>query len=200
MMRAFVTVSVSTFVLGWLVITNESMAGATESPPLRGTAWTLAALANARGARMDGTPLVLVGADGADGAGFDPQSRDLAGTEWQVTGYNTGAQAVLSVLAGTELSIRFSGDGKISGSAGCNDLAGTYTSSGQSLTIQAEAATRNTCEQPNGVMKQESIFLKALAGVALVRMEEDRLELRARNGALLVRAARSDDTRAPAGE
>jgi heat shock protein HslJ len=117
-----------------------------------------------------------------------------------VTGYNTGTQAVVSVLAGTDVSIRFSADGRVSGSAGCNDFTGTYSLSGQTLTIGATATTRKTCAQPEGVMKQEGMFLKALSTVAIVRMDGERLELRARNGGLLVRAARSDGARGPTGD
>jgi heat shock protein HslJ len=108
-----------------------------------------------------------------------------------VTGYNTGTNAVAGVLAETRLSIRFSADAKISGSAGCNDYAGSYSSSGQSLTIGETAATRKMCAQPEGVMKQERLFLKALAMVTLARMDGDLLELRSRDGGLAVKAVRS---------
>lgn len=110
---------------------------------------------------------------------------------WTVTGYNTGTNAVAGVLAETRLSIRFSADAKISGSAGCNDYAGSYSSSGQSLTIGETAATRKMCAQPEGVMKQERLFLKALAMVTLARMDGDLLELRSRDGGLAVKAVRS---------
>jgi heat shock protein HslJ len=159
----------------------------------------LAALAKARGARIDDGKLVLVDADGVSLATLDAQSQEIAGTEWTVTGYNTGTNAVVGVLAETHLSIRFSADGKISGSAGCNDYTGPYSSSGQSLTIGETAATRKTCAQPEGVMKQERLFLKAVGMITLARVDGDLLELRSRDGGLAVKAVRSDGARSATG-
>lgn len=155
----------------------------------------LAALAKARGARIDDGKLVLVDTDGVSLATLDAQSQEIAGTAWTVTGYNTGANAVVSVLAETHLSIHFTADGKISGSAGCNDYTGPYSSSGESLTIGETAVTREMCAQPEGVMKQERLFLRALAMVGFARMDGDLLELRSRDGGLVVKAVRSDGTR-----
>ncbi|HET9063560.1 MAG TPA: META domain-containing protein [Candidatus Binatia bacterium] len=155
----------------------------------------LAALAKARGARIDDGHLFLVDAVGVIVATLDAQSQEIAGTEWTVTGYNTGTNAVVGVLAETHLSVRFSADGKISGSAGCNDYTGSYSFSGQSLTIGETAATRKMCAQPEGVMKQERLFLNALAMVTLARVDGDLLELRARDGGLAVKAVRSDGPR-----
>jgi heat shock protein HslJ len=190
-MRASVTVSAMALAMGVLIAAAATSWAWTEPDALPAT------LTNAHGVRDGGARLVLVDADGGVVAVADAQGDGIAGTQWQVTGYHTGAQAVVSVLAGTDVSIRFSADGKVSGSAGCNDFVGTYSSSGQTFTIDATATTRKVCAQPEGVMKQEGIFLKALTTVALVRMEGERLELRARNGGLLVRAARSDGARAP---
>lgn len=159
----------------------------------------LAALANARGTRLDDARLVLVDADNVVLATLDAQSQELAGTEWNVTAYNTGTQAVVSVIAETHLSIRFSADAKVSGSAGCNEYTGTYSSSGQSLTIVEAAVTEKVCARPEGVMKQERLFLKALATVTLARMDGDLLELRSRDGGLAVKAARSDGIRSASG-
>jgi heat shock protein HslJ len=87
------------------------------------------------------------------------------------------------VLAGTELSLAFAADGRVSGSAGCNNFMGTYTLSGASLKFGPAATTRKLCAQP-GVMEQEQQFLKALESVATIRQEGDRAELRTADGAL----------------
>jgi heat shock protein HslJ len=155
----------------------------------------LVALAKARGARVDDGHLVLVDADGVVLATLDAQSQEIAGTEWKVMAYNTGTQAVTSVIAETHLSIRFSADGQVSGSAGCNDYTVTYSSSGQTLTIGEAAVTRKMCAQTEDVMKQERLFLKALAMVTLARIDGDLLELRSRDGGLAVKAIRSDGNR-----
>lgn len=135
--------------------------------------------------RIEAGQLQLLGPDGAVVASFAPQSQALAGTSWRVTGYNNGRQAVVSVLSGTQLSMSFAADGRVSGSAGCNNFMGTYTASGSSLKFGPAATTRKMCGQP-GVMEQEQQFLKALESVATIRQEGDRAELRTADGALAV--------------
>ena len=148
-------------------------------------------LADTNSYRVEGGHLRLLGADGAVLATFAPQPQGAAGTEWRVTGYNNGKQAVVSVLAETTLTLAFAADGKVSGSAGCNRYMGTYAQSGESLKFGPSATTRKMCAQPEGVMAQEQAFLKALQSVATARQEGDRLELRAADGALAVSLARA---------
>ena len=136
--------------------------------------------------------LRLLGADGALLASFAPQSQGVAGTEWRVTGYNNGRQAVVGVLAGTSLTMVFAADGKVSGSAGCNTYMGTYAQSGESLQFGPSATTRKMCAEPEGVMQQEQAFLESLQQVATARREGDRLELRGADGALAVSLAGPD--------
>jgi heat shock protein HslJ len=142
-------------------------------------------LGAASGYRIADGQLQLLGQDGAVLAAFNAQPQGLAGTSWNVTGYNNGRQAVVSVLADTELTMTFAADGRVSGSAGCNNFMGTYTMSGSALQFGPAAATRKMCAAP-GVMEQEQQFLKALETVATVRQEGNRAELRTADGALAV--------------
>jgi heat shock protein HslJ len=146
----------------------------------------MASLSGTRAFRMEAGQLQLLGADGAVLARFAPQPEGLAGTAWQVTGYNNGRQAVVSVLNGTELTMEFSADGRVAGSAGCNRYTGSFQQDGQSLSFGPAAATRRLCVEPDGVMEQEQRFLKALETVSTARHEADRLELRTADGALAV--------------
>ena len=50
----------------------------------------------------------------------------LNGTAWQVTGFNNGNNAVISPLAGTNLTARFASTA-LSGQGGCNDFSGGYS-------------------------------------------------------------------------
>ena len=146
----------------------------------------MSALMQARGYRLTADRLELVTADGAVLATFAAQSQSLGGTSWNVTGYNNGKQAVVSVLTGTSLTMVFTGDGKVDGSAGCNRYTATYTSEGPRITFGPPAATRMMCVQPDGVMEQEQRFLKALETAATAHFEGDRLELRTAEGQLAV--------------
>lgn len=149
-------------------------------------------LADTQSYRIEGGELQLLGGDGAVLATFAPQEQTVAGTGWRVTGYNNGRQAVVGVLAGTSLTMIFAADGKVSGSAGCNDYMGTYAQAGELLKFRPSATTRKMCARPEGVMQQEQDFLKSLQMVATARREGDRLELRGADGALAVALARAE--------
>lgn len=136
--------------------------------------------------KIEGGQLMLLDAGGKALATFEPQSTDLSGTAWVVTGYNNGQQAVVSVIAGTELTADFGADGALSGSAGCNRYTATYEAAGTSLKIGPVGSTRMACADPAGAMTQEMQFLQALETAATYRLDGGRLELRTADGALAV--------------
>jgi len=140
------------------------------------------ALTSARIAKVKDGNLELL-ADGAVLATFRAQSRTLAGTSWNVTGINNGREAVVSLVAGSTVTLTFGADGRAAGSAGCNQYTAGYLASGPKLVFKAPAATRKMCAD-SAVMEQEQAFLKALETVATMRFEGNRLELRTASGAL----------------
>jgi heat shock protein HslJ len=144
----------------------------------------MGALTRASAHRVEGGRLQLLAADGAVLATFDAQSQGLAGTSWRVISYNNGRQAVVSTITGTNLTMAFSNDGRVGGSAGCNNFNAPYTLEGQKLAIGPAAATRRMCANPERVMEQEREFLQALTTVVTARLEGDRLELRTAGGEL----------------
>jgi len=149
----------------------------------RATAYNTA-LVSANAFAIEQGQLVLRDAAGAIVARFDASSPELAGTTWQVTGYNNGKRAVVSVLAGTQLTVGFGKDGRVAGSAGCNRYFAAYRQSGETLAIQPPASTRKACAAPDGIMQQEAAFLAALHSVASSRREGDRLTLRTGTGGI----------------
>jgi heat shock protein HslJ len=142
------------------------------------------ALAAAASFVVLGDRLTLTDAGGKELATYKAQSQNLEGTTWQAISYNNGKQAVINVLAGTELTADFGADGSLSGSAGCNQYTGQYEINGNQITIGPLASTKMYCEGPAGVMDQESQFLAALQSAMIYRIEGNRLELRTRDGAL----------------
>lgn len=150
----------------------------------------IGALARAGTYRVVDGQLQLASTDGTVLATLSAQPRSLAGTSWRVTGYNNGKQAVVGVLAGTGLTMAFSTDGKVSGSAGCNNFTAPYSGEGQTLALGPVATTRKICATPDRVMEQEQQFLQALATAASARFEGRRLELRTATGALAVALVR----------
>lgn len=136
--------------------------------------------------RNDGKTLTLLDGFGKTLATFTVQSTQLGGTQWVVTGYNNGKQAVVSVLNGTQLTLEMGEDGKLSGSAGCNRFTGAYEVTGSALKVGQLGVTRMFCGEPAGRMEQETAFLAALQGATNYRMEGGKLELRNADSALLV--------------
>jgi heat shock protein HslJ len=129
---------------------------------------------------------------------LSPISMDLAGTRWQVTSYNNGKEAVVSVLSGTELTAAFESKGRLVGHAGCNRYQAPYEADGDSVSIGPPAVTRMHCAEPEGVMDQERLFLVALQQAAHRTFDGERLELRTANGALAVTlVAALDEARSP---
>jgi heat shock protein HslJ len=109
------------------------------------------------------------------------QPASLVGTMWSLTSYNNGKQALVSVQNGTSISARFSQEGTLSGSAGCNTYTTTYELNSDRMSIGPAAATRKFCGD-TGVMEQEAAYLKALEMVASYQIKGENLTLFDANG------------------
>ena len=107
----------------------------------------------------------------------------LDGSSWRVTGYNNGRQAVVSLAAGTTISLLFA-DGKVSGQA-CNSYNGSYTQDGDKVTISPLVSTEMMCPEA-GVMEQETAYLAALQAAATWQIDGSKLTLRDAAGAMQV--------------
>jgi heat shock protein HslJ len=149
----------------------------------------MGALGKAASWRIAAGSLTLFDVGGAALLTFVAEKQSLAGTSWKVTGYNNGKQAVVSVLASATPTLEFSADGKLAGWAGCNRYSASYTSEGARIALGPMAVAKKACLAPDGVMEQETLFLKALGTAATVRVEAGRLELRTAEGSLAVTAA-----------
>jgi heat shock protein HslJ len=106
-----------------------------------------AALASASSFKIEGEQLTLMNAQGQAALVFKAGAKTegleaLVGTSWRATAINNGKQAVVSLLAGTEVTAVFGKGGKLSGSAGCNNYTASYTVRGETIQIGAPAATR----------------------------------------------------------
>jgi heat shock protein HslJ len=162
-------------------------------PPavMRQAAAFMAALGDVTSYRVEAGRLILSSADGAVRATLASQSQALAGTRWHAAGINNGKGAVVSLVAGSSVSLAFGEDGQATGSAGCNRYSAPYAQQGAQLRFQPAAATRRMCAGED-LMAQEQAFLKALESVATMRLEGPRLELRTAAGALAVSLFRDD--------
>jgi heat shock protein HslJ len=150
-----------------------------------------AALLQSQLYRIHDAKLELTDAAGKVLITLAPMPTSLAGSNWDAISYNNGRQAVVSLISGTSITIRFGEDGRLTGHAGCNAYFAAYTAAGQAITIHPPGATRRACAQPTGVMEQEALYLRALATATQYRMSGSRLELRDAHGSLVAIFARS---------
>jgi heat shock protein HslJ len=113
---------------------------------------------------------------------FSPQSTDLVGTNWIVTGYNNGQEAVVSPIVSTEITAFFGPGNNLTGSSGCNTYSGGYEfGPDQTVTIRnLSQPTTNlqTCTEPAGIMEQEQAYLAALSNAATYELQGDVLSFR----------------------
>lgn len=143
----------------------------------------LAALDAVAGYTIADGRLTLQNAAGADVLVFvavPPAS--LTGTTWVLTYYHNGAEALVSSLAQTQITLVFGEDGQVSGSAGCNTYQAPYQVEGTHLTVGAPATTRMLCAEPAGIMEQEAAYLQALTRAATYTIIGDELTLFDREG------------------
>ena len=105
-----------------------------------------------------------------------PDSVPLATTQWQLMSYNTGS-ALLSNMVTEKISLMFTEDGKLNGSAGCNSYSSSYKKDEDKLEIGAIRTTRKFCNTPHEVMKTEAGYLAALETVVRFTIREGTLTL-----------------------
>ncbi len=86
------------------------------------------------------------------GCGGDPASL-LQRNEWKVV-YLAGKAA----LADPIISVNFSSEGRVSGSASCNRFGASYALTGEGLNIEKGMSSMMVCDPP--IMKQEQEFLR----------------------------------------
>jgi heat shock protein HslJ len=176
----------SAFAIGNDVVSTRM---ACPEPTMRSANAFIGAIKQASAVKHDGSRLTLLDANGKSLAVMSALPTGLAGSAWRVTAYNNGKQALVSVLAGTELSMSFGPDARLSGSAGCNRYTGSYSTSAKTIQIGKAAATLMACVEPEQVMQQERQFLDALATAATWRRDDDLLELRSAADAMVLTAS-----------
>ncbi|MFB2764535.1 MULTISPECIES: META domain-containing protein [Marinobacter] len=101
---------------------------------------------------------------------------NLAGSQWQVEEIDGDP-----VAEGSDVTIAFTDEGRVSGSASCNRYQGGWDANGTQLELSRMAATRMACPEP--LMQQENRFLKLLGDVQHYQFEADgRLVLETADG------------------
>lgn len=146
----------------------------------------LSLLGSAATFRIDGDRLAISDATGTVILIFEkakpPVPLPLTGTTWVLESLSTGTGGISSLIAGTEIDANFSADGKLTGSAGCNQYFADYTLSGSSLGIGPAGSTKKYCGEPADLMQQEQSYLSLLGSVAAYEIDGNRLVLKDSRG------------------
>ncbi len=119
-------------------------------------------------------------------ATFVTNATDLVDTAWEVVNYNNGREAVIGLIEGTEISAYFGAEGDVSGNAGCNQYFASFTAGSGTISIGMPGSTMRFCDQPAGIMEQESEYLAALQSAATYSVEGNMLQMRTAEDALAV--------------
>ena len=100
----------------------------------------------------------------------------LTQNTWTLKSYVDQGGILVPVITGSPVTARFSTDGKVSGSAGCNQYRANYTMQDLAISVSPPVITGMYCENPV-VMQQESAFLDDLSKAVAIRVSETNLNL-----------------------
>lgn len=84
-----------------------------------------------------------------------------------------------------EPTLRFQ-DGQASGTTGCNNWIGTYQVNRTNMRIREIEKTEEFCENPPGIMEQESTFVRLLEDSERFELEGERLTIFTSSGESLI--------------
>ena len=115
---------------------------------------------------------------------------DLTGTSWVLVEYGEEG-GLTAVLPNTTITIEFE-DGRINGSAGCNNYFADATIASNSLSLGPIGSTRMACPDP--IMRQEADFLAALEAVTGFTVSGEQLTLQYDGGVLHFEPAANDES------
>jgi heat shock protein HslJ len=111
------------------------------------------------------------------------QTEELRGREWRLS----WVEPFPSMPAGvTTPTLMFGDDDRISGQTGCNSAGGTYTVSGDRLTIGNVFSTKRACVEQAG-NQLEAAYLGALERTRRFRIVDGQLELLDDGGSVVAR-------------
>lgn len=107
--------------------------------------------------------------------------------KWVLESYGESGN-LQAVLEGTQITATFeSAERQITGSAGCNSYFGAYEINGNKLMIGPVGSTEMYCMEPEGVMDQETEYLKALQAASNYEIVDGKLRIYSEEYVLLFR-------------
>lgn len=100
---------------------------------------------------------------------------------WKLDSMNEN-NTVSQIIKGTNITALFASDGNVTGSAGCNRYFAGFQVDGDKIKISQPGSTRMFCQEPDGVMAQESTYLGNLQNATKYSVKNTELTLIDSNG------------------
>jgi heat shock protein HslJ len=95
---------------------------------------------------------------------------------WTLQSYVDTSGVLSPAITGTPITARFSTDGKVRGSGGCNQYSANYTTRDLAISISPPVMTEMYCEK-SIVMQQETDYINDLSKAVEIRVSESNLNL-----------------------
>ncbi len=108
----------------------------------------------------------------------------LADTSWDLSVYTSSSGDSVDAASSSPANLAFTSDA-VSGSTGCNQFTGTYTSDGSALTVTLGPMTQKACTDDE-VQAQETAVLAQLAAVTSYTIDGTQLTLKDENDATVL--------------
>jgi hypothetical protein len=105
---------------------------------------------------------------------------DLLDTTWDLETFLADFEddSLTETIPDVSVDLIFDEDGKFSGNAGCNTYSGRYVTDGIQIVFTDFSVSMQICEEPQGIMEQEALYLRLLERIEEYRIKADeQLEL-----------------------
>jgi len=109
----------------------------------------------------------------------------LVGTSWGLVSYALNGTET-AVIEGTTISASFS-DSSIDGTAGCNEYSASYKVDGSNISIGTPITSQILCSEPEGIMDQESAYLRLLPTAATYQTSNGQLSISDSSGQVILK-------------
>ena len=105
----------------------------------------------------------------------------LTQNNWTLQSYIDTGGVLVPIITRTPITAKFGTEGKVSGSAGCNQYSAHYTMLDLAITISPPVMTERDCEN-SILMQQERAYLNDLSKAVEIRVSESNLNLYDKTG------------------
>jgi heat shock protein HslJ len=122
----------------------------------------------------------LLWGNGSSAAANGAESSDLAGTSWVLEQINDAAGA-RPAANGSQPTLDFGTDGRVTGNATCNRFFGPYTQDGATLSVGMLASTMMACTDESW-NEQEQAYMAALGAAEQAQIVGDTLVISGADG------------------